>query len=421
MKYFLSILSFAFIFSHYTFGQKVSNVDFYIEGPKVIVTYDLDRNADVYLFASTCATDGWNTSYMNYSAYRAMAPALRAVEGDVGKNVTPGHKTAIWYFKEEVSCFFHQDAETGLGTFVVYTAAWEKQIREKRGSMNGNDASRYSNTSLAPTLFNSIEMKVEVYPTTPEPEMVYIDGCDGLGDYWVGKYEVTVAEFAAFVKDTKYITDAEKRGAGEIWSKSKKNYEERKGVNWRHDEYGNLRPSSVYSLFPVVNVSHNDAMAYCKWLSEKFNKSYYLPSVADWIEVASEYMPGAVSWGGATGTDFAGASEGLEIGWFSQNSNYSIKRKGEKYPNRLHIYDMSGNVNEWLYNGVDSSNEVTRGYTEPTGTIRLGIGGSCFEEKRTLDESLGTWEKNSSNVNVGFRVMMRVGKLNNWVTGEKVK
>lgn len=420
MKYIFTILTVVFMFTNYTFGQKVSNVDFYIEGPKVIVTYDLDKNADVYLFASTCATDGWNTSYMNYSAYRAMAPALRAVEGDVGKNVTPGHKTAIWYFKEEVSCFFDQDAETGLGTFVVYTAAWEKQIREKRSTMNGTDASRYSNTSLAPTLFNSIQMKVEVYPTTPEPEMVYIDGCDGMGDYWIGKYEITVAEFAAFVKETKYITDAEKIGVGEIWSKSKKTYEERKGVNWRHDEYGNLRPLSVYSLYPVVNVSHNDATAYCEWLSKKFNKNYYLPSVINWIEIASELFPGSTMMG-AKAKDFSGSTDGLEVGWFADNSGYTIKKKGEKFPNRLHIYDMSGNVNEWLYNGVDAANNATRGYTEPTGIIRLGIGGSCFEDKRTLDESLGTWEKNASNVNVGFRVMMSVGKLNNWVTGDKVR
>ena len=417
MKHLFSIFIILFLSVLNSFGQNVTNVDFYIEGPKVIVTYDLDKNADVYLYASTCASDGWNTSYMNYSAYRAMPPALRAVEGDVGKNITPGHKTAIWYYKEEVSCFLGHDESTGIGEFVVYTAAWEKQLKEKKNGLS-SDVEGWS--SLAPELFNSIQMKVEVYPSTPEPELVYIDGVDGIGDYWIGKYEVTVAEFAAFVQDTKYVTDAEKEGVGEVWSKSKNNYESKKGVNWRHDEYGNLRPLSSYPLYPVVNVSHNDAMAYCNWLSEKFNKTYYLPSIADWIEVASEYVPGTVSWSGRKGKDYSGSSDGLEVGWFSENADYSIKRIGEKFPNRLHVYDMSGNVNEWLYNGVDSSNTITRGYSNPSGDIRIGIGGSCFEEKRTIEESIGTWSKRSSNVNVGFRVAMRVGRVYNWITGKKI-
>ncbi len=161
-------------------------------------------------------------------------------------------------------------------------------------------------------------------------------------------------------------------------------------------------------------------MAYCNWLSEKFNKTYYLPSIADWIEVASEYVPGTVSWSGRKGKDYSGSSDGLEVGWFSENADYSIKRIGEKFPNRLHVYDMSGNVNEWLYNGVDSSNTITRGYSNPSGDIRIGIGGSCFEEKRTIEESIGTWSKRSSNVNVGFRVAMRVGRVYNWITGKKI-
>lgn len=415
MKNFIIIFSIALTFTYSSsLGQNVSNVDFYIDGAKVVVTYDLDKNADVYLFASTCATDGWNTSYMNYSAYRAMPPALRAVEGDVGKNITPGHKTAIWYYKEEVSCFFAQDKETGIGTFVVYTAAWEKQIREMRSKIENTD--RYSNISLDSKLFNSIQMKVEAYPSTPEPELVYIDGCDGMGDYWIGKYEVTVAEFAAFVKDTKYVTDAEKKGVGEVWSKSKKTYETKKGVNWRHDEYGTPRLASSYHLYPVINVSHNDATAYCDWLSKKFNKIYYLPSVSDWMEVASECPPGRIFFRGESwAADFSGSLDGFEVGWFSENSDCVIRKIGEKTPNRLHVYDMSGNVNEWLFNGED-----TKGYEEPTGDIRLGIGGSSFEEKRTINESLRTWNKESSNINVGFRVAMYVGGLYNWVTGKKL-
>ena len=396
------------------FGQNVSNVDFYIDGPKVIVTYDLDKNADVYLFASTFASDGWNTSYMNYSAYRAMPPALRAVAGDIGKNVAPGHKTAIWYFKEEVSCFFVSDPETGIARFEDYTAMWEKQIREKR-VIKQEEASRYEKTSIAPDLFNSLQMKVEAHPTTSEPEMVYIDGCDGDGDFWMGKYEVTVSEFAAFVNETNYVTDAERKGYAEIWSKKRNNWEKKKGIDWRYDETGNLRPINDYPFYPVVNVSHNDAESYCEWLCQKFNKGYHLPDFVDWINTATAVPPSYV-YHGATG--YAGSTDGLEVGWFAENSDYTIHKIGTKAPNRLHIYDMSGNVYEWLYNEYDDKKDImSERYQDPIGDCSIGAGGSCFESMSAVEDTK-FWKKDVCGANIGFRVMMHVRSTQNWITGE---
>lgn len=80
-------------------AQNVTNLDFKLQGDEVIVTYDLDQDADIYLFAQIDEKDGWNTSFMNYSAYRYDAPALRAVTGDVGKRVIKGkHKQIIWKY-----------------------------------------------------------------------------------------------------------------------------------------------------------------------------------------------------------------------------------------------------------------------------------------------------------------------------------
>lgn len=77
-------------------------------------------------------------------------------------------------------------------------------------------------------------------------------------------HTVSVKEFAKFINDTGYITDAEKFG----WSfiqKTVYDYEIVKNVNWKN-------PSGKYEAkpdFPVTQVSLNDVIAYCKWANKK--------------------------------------------------------------------------------------------------------------------------------------------------------
>lgn len=396
-------------------AQNVTNFDFKLQGDEVIVTYDLDQNADIYLFAQIDEKDGWNTSFMNYSAYRYDAPALRAVTGDVGKRVPKGkNKKIIWKYQTEVMPFFGGKSDAGLESFVVYL---DKEGKVSRSSTN---------------LLTALQMKIEAYPPTYEPDMVYIDGCDGLGNYWIGRYEVTIEEFAAFIKETNYVTDAEKKGYGEIWSQTKKDWEKKKGVDWRCDESGNPRPISDYGKYPVVNVSHNDAMAYCDWLYEKYNKNYILPSVEDWLEVAQGIVPGHQSFIGLhAGTGnfvYSGSNNIDEVGWYNGNSNYKIHPIGKKKPNQCHVYDMTGNVYEWCYNYYDEEKDrISRGYTDVEKGKNFnkywGCGGSCFEQARTIDanDCVRWWEKDVCGVNVGFRVVMDVSRNINWITGEKIE
>ncbi len=101
-------------------------------------------------------------------------------------------------------------------------------------------------------------------------------------DIWVGKNEVTLAEFEQFVIATGYKTDAEKRGRGIAIVKDATNsLEFVKDVNWRHDEYGKLRTKDK-QLFPVLHVSWNDATAYCQWLSKVTGRNFRLPIAEEW-------------------------------------------------------------------------------------------------------------------------------------------
>ncbi len=84
MKYFRYILLFVgVLLCSHLFAQNVSNADFYQDGKTIVVTYYLDKAADVSVLVST---DGGVT----YSA------PLRYVSGDVGKNVQPGNKRIVW-------------------------------------------------------------------------------------------------------------------------------------------------------------------------------------------------------------------------------------------------------------------------------------------------------------------------------------
>lgn len=102
-----------------------------------------------------------------------------------------------------------------------------------------------------------------------------------LDEYFIGKYPVTVAQFAAFVKATNYKTTAEQQGSSYVYTGS--TWEVVEGTNWRHPR-GPKSDVSQKQDHPVTCVSWDDAMAFCKWLSEASGREVRLPSEAQWGE-----------------------------------------------------------------------------------------------------------------------------------------
>src|SRR5262249_15155949 len=94
--------------------------------------------------------------------------------------------------------------------------------------------------------------------------------------FYLGKYEGTRGEFAAFVKATQYQTDAERDGKGGWGHDSEGKPKQAPGFTWRNPGFEQT------DQHPVVNVSWNDAMAFCAWLSEKEGVAYRLPTEAEW-------------------------------------------------------------------------------------------------------------------------------------------
>ena len=104
---------------------------------------------------------------------------------------------------------------------------------------------------------------------------------------------------------------------------------------------------------PVEQVSWNDIQEFLQKLNEKTGKQYRLPTEAEW-----EYA----CYGGSQ-TEYCGSNDINSVAWYSENSHQTTHPVGQKQANGYGLYDMSGNVWQWMsdcYDG-DCGTRVLRG------------------------------------------------------------
>jgi len=174
-------------------------------------------------------------------------------------------------------------------------------------------------------------------------------------DFYLGKYEVTVGEFRKFVDATGYSTEAEK-GDGCLTSAGEK-WEMDRSASWRSPGF------PINDKHPVVCVSWNDAVAYARWMEGRGGKTYRLPTEAQWEYAARS---------GGKREKYSGTSQEGELGqyaWYGDNSGRRTHPVGQKNPNGLGLYDMSGNVWEWCSDSYDENYYKISPKDNPHGPI----------------------------------------------------
>jgi len=166
--------------------------------------------------------------------------------------------------------------------------------------------------------------------------------------------------------------------------------------------------------------SWRTAVEYCNWLSEKekLSKCYLINGKeVTYLDTAKGYrLPTEAEWefaarGGnkAKGTLFAGSDNVDEVAWYKVNSSEAPHQVAQKKPNELGLYDMNGNLWEWVWDLYDTYYYKYSEKSDPkgpaTGDYRVTRGGAWYNYPNYT--TIYTRQYNSPDFrqnSVGFRV-----------------
>ncbi|MGA2033953.1 MAG: SUMF1/EgtB/PvdO family nonheme iron enzyme [Thermoguttaceae bacterium] len=229
-------------------------------------------------------------------------------------------------------------------------------------------------------------------------------------------HEVTVDNFRQFVKDTRYKTEAEKdRKGGWGYNPKSGHCEGRKPrYNWRNPGFPQTDDH------PVLNVTWNDAVAFCQWLSRKEGKTCRLPTEAEWeyacrAGTTTRYSNGDDPEGLAKvakvtsdkGRTAFPAVQNLMV--LQGEDDRFTAPVGSFPPNRFGLHDMHGNAWEWCadWYGEDyySRSPVDDPPGPDSGTRRVRRGGGWNSFPLWPRSSFRNWNTPDSRcVNLGLRI-----------------
>jgi len=217
-----------------------------------------------------------------------------------------------------------------------------------------------------------------------------------LSDFYIGKTEVTFKEYDIFCE----ATGRTKPEDVEDWGRQNR---------------------------PVYNVSWDNAVAYCEWLSNYTGKDIRLPTEAEWEYAArggnkskGYFMSGFGVWTDQESElEFYRSNTTALFGWLKSRTVQGTGPVGQLRPNELGICDMTGNVAEWCSDWYDKnyyiemSNEVAINPAGPPSSdskvVRgghVGVNSRNFVCERDFKDKSYKKKKTSVSAIVGFRCVM---------------
>ena len=239
-------------------------------------------------------------------------------------------------------------AETGpSGANMELVNAMHQRILEKADVTDASKMTDYTETLAGTSVtFDMVAIQGGVFKMgSPESESGRRED-EGpqvditLSPFWIGKHEVTWNEYELFMYPEEM---ARLLNAGDDY----------------HDPLADAvsKPTKPYvemsfgmgkDGYPAISMTQHAASKYCQWLSAKTGHFYRLPTEAEW-----EYACRA-----GTTTAFWFGDDGEKIGdyeWYADNADFKYQKVGTKKPNPWGLYDMHGNVAEWVIDAYDAA------------------------------------------------------------------
>ena len=232
----------------------------------------------------------------------------------------------------------------------------------------------------------------------------------------MGIYPVTRGQFRQFVTATAYALDmerGEKRWAWG-WDPDEKAFSFNEKYSWQNAGFEQT------DEHPVVNVSWNDAVAFCAWLSKKECQAYRLPTEAEWeyacragttTRYPSGHDPQTL---GKVGELVDATAKAKIPDWkymIKHSDNYAFTSPvGRSQANLFGLYDMHGNAFQWCADWYGAEYYGTSPADDPTGpesgTDRVIRGGTWSFRPLGARSAERSWTTpDSRNCSAGFRVV----------------
>jgi formylglycine-generating enzyme required for sulfatase activity len=199
-----------------------------------------------------------------------------------------------------------------------------------------------------------------------------------IAPFWMGQCEITWNEYELFM-----YPDEERRTRATVPTDAAGD-KLADAVTHPSKPYVEMSFGMGKDNFPAISMTQHAANKYCQWLSAKTGQFYRLPTEAEW-----EYACRA----NTTTTYFFGddAAKLPEYGWFEQNSDFKYQKVGKKKPNPWGLYDICGNVVEWVIDQYDpdfyKQGDAVEPWNKATKPYPHAVRGGSWDDEATMCRS----------------------------------
>jgi formylglycine-generating enzyme required for sulfatase activity len=197
-----------------------------------------------------------------------------------------------------------------------------------------------------------------------------------VSEFFIGRFPVTDDEYARFVRATGHPSPAIRElplitagGRSDVFRELALPY-----------SWDDQQPPPGHGSHPVVLITYEDALAYCYWLGEELRRPIRLPTEAEWERAAR---------GGIDGHRFPWGND-VDPSRCNYLTDAAFKRQrgtrttGTYPPNAFGLYDVCGNVWEWVSDWYCADYYATGETRDPrgpeSGTMRIVRGGSWVND-----------------------------------------